>query len=382
MRIIRRRKQGLSFPGLIAHNVAVKKLRLLFASLAIAIGVMTVVTFNIVSSSLRTTDLAIMQTGRADFTIAQKGVSDLLSSTIDQATLDRVRQDSDVAAAAGVLIGTTKLNAQNPLFIEIGIRPDETAEFGVTVVSGRLFGADATHEIMLGYRAAANLGKHVGDDLTIEGTTFRIVGLYSTGQALGDAGAMFPLTPFQAAQRQPSEYTLVFVRAKQGTDIAALRARLERQNPQLVTVQTVSDFGRADRSLALISAAERGSTILAVLVGAVIVMTTMTMTFIERTREFGVLSAIGWSGGRVVLMVIGEALCMGLIGAAGGVALSFAATETIGQLPSLVGILHPTYTAAAFWRAVYTAAVMSLLGGVYPAVRAARLSPLEALRHE
>jgi ABC-type lipoprotein release transport system permease subunit len=44
--------------------------------------------------------------------------------------------------------------------------------------------------------------------------------------------------------------------------------------------------------------------------------------------------------------------------------------------------LHPTYTAAAFWRALYTAALMSLLGGLYPAARAARLSPLEALSHE
>ena len=144
----------------------------------------------------------------------------------------------------------------------------------------------------------------------------------------------------------------------------------------------VGDFGRADRSLALINAADRGSGILAILVGAVIVMTTMTMTFIERTREFGVLAAVGWSRLRVVGMVIAEALCIGLIGAAGGVALSFAATQAIGQLPSLVGILHPEYTSGAFWRALYTAGAMSLLGGAYPAVRAALLRPLEALRHE
>ncbi len=373
---------GLSFAGLVMHNVGVKKLRLAFASLALAIGVMTVVVFNIVDSSLRTTELAIMQTGRADFTIAQKGMSDLLASSIDQATLDRIGRQQGIASATGVLIGTTKLNAANPLFLEIGIRPQETAEFGVTVVAGRLFGADAEHELMLGYRAAANLHKQVGDQVTVDSTAFRVVGLYSTGQALGDSGAMFPLVPFQAAQRQPSTLTLIFVRASPGTDVAALRAQLEREYPQLVTVQTVSDFGRADRSLALINAAERGSTILAIVVGAIIVMTTMTMTFIERTREFGVLTAIGWPGRRVLWMVLAEAGVMGLIGAMGGVALSFAATEVIGRLPSLVGILHPEYTAGAFWRAVYTAALMSLIGGAWPAVRAARLAPMEALRHE
>ena len=373
---------GLTFGGLVAHNVSVKKLRLALSSLAVAIGVMTVVTFSIVNHSLRETELAIMQTGRADFTIAQKGTSDLLNSTVDQSALEDVRREPGVAGAIGVLLGTTRLNADNPLFLEIGIQPQDTASFGVTVVSGRLFGADSDQEIMLGYRAAANLHARVGDTLDLEGSARKIVGIYSTGQALGDAGAMRPLVPFQAAQRQPSEYSLIFVRVTSGADIPALRKKIERDHPQLVTVRTTSDFGRADRSLALINAADRGSGVLAIVVGAVIVMTTLTITFIERTREFGILAAIGWSRRRVVGMVIAEALCIGLLGAAGGVGLSFAATQVLRQLPSLQGILHPVYTADAFWRAIYTAGAMSLLGGLYPAWRAARLSPLEALRRE
>ena len=374
--------RGLTLPGLVLHNVGVKKLRLALAALAVAIGVMTVVTFSVVSHSLRETELAIMQTGRADFTIAQRGVSDLLNSNVDQGTLARIEAEPGIAGATGVLIGTVHLNADNPLFLEIGIRPDELADFGVTVVAGRPFSATAEHEIMLGWRAASNLGKHVGNSIDVDGIMFRVVGIYSTGQALGDAGAMLPLVPFQAMQRQPGELTLVFVRLAPGADLAAVRARIERDYPQLVTVRTATDFGRADRSLALIDAADRGSTILAILVGAVIVMTTMTMTFIERTREFGVLAAVGWSRGRILGMVIAEALTIGLIGAMGGVALSFAATQVIGQLPSMVGILHPVYNAGEFWRALYTAAAMSLLGGFYPAARAARLAPLEALRHE
>jgi putative ABC transport system permease protein len=373
---------GLSFVGLIVHNVSVKKLRLALSALAVAVGVLTVVAFSIIDHSLRASALAIMQTGRADFTIAQKGVSDLLNSNVDQASLDQIRTDPQIAGATGVLIGTTKLNADNPLFLEIGINPSELADFGVTVDSGTAFDARATDQVMLGWRAASNLGKHVGDSVAVDGTPFRVVGIYSTGQAFGDSGSMFPLVPFQAMQRQAAELTLVFVRVTPGTDIAALKSRIERDHPQLVTIQTTADFGRADRSLSLINAADRGGTILAIAIGAIIVMTTMTMTFIERTREFGVLAAIGWSRRRVLAMVIGEALCIGLVGAALGVGLSFAATQVIGQLPSLVGILHPVYTASAFWRAIYTAGAMSLLGGAYPAIRAARLSPQEALRHE
>lgn len=378
----RPQRGGLTFPRLVLHNIGVKPLRLALASLAVAIGVMTVVTFSIVNHSLRNTALSIMQTGRADFTVAQKGVSDLLNSNVDAATVAKIASNPNVSAATGVLVGTTKLNADNPLFLEIGIRPDQLATFGVTIVSGQPFAADANDQIMLGYRAAANLKLGVGSTIKIDSNHYRVVGLYSTGQAFGDAGAMLPLVPFQAYQRQPNELTLVFVQVRPGTDVAQLRSSLEHDYPQLVTIVTTSDFGRADRSLSLINAADRGSTILAVLVGAIVVMTTMTITFIERTREFGILAAVGWTGRRILAMVISEALAIGLIGAMGGVALSFAATQLVGQLPSLVGILHPEYTSAAFWRALYTAALMSLIGGAYPAFRAARLAPLEALRHE
>ena len=373
---------SLTFVRLVIHNVTTRRLRLALTATAVGIGVLTVVALGIIDSSLRGSALAIMQVGRADFTVAQKGVSDLLNSNIDSATVARIASDHRIAAATGVLVSTTNLNSQNPLFLEIGIDPSQLGEFGVTVASGTAFGAQAQDEVMLGWRAANNLGKHVGDEITIDDLRLRVVGIFSTGQALGDAGAMRPLIPFQAEQRQPSELTLVFVRARAGADIPKLRADLEHNFPQLVTVQTISDFGRADRSLALITAADRAGTVLAVLIGAVIVMTTMTMTFIERTREFGLLAAVGWPRRRVLGMVVCEALCIGLAGAALGVGLSFAATEAIGRLPSLVGVLHPHYTSGAFWRALGTAFAMSLLGGLYPAVRAARLAPLEALRHE
>lgn len=376
-----RLSSGVTFPGLIAHNVGVRRVRLVFSALAVAIGVLAVVTFSIVDSSLKASALAIMQTGRADFTIAQRGVSDLLNSNIDESSVARIRSDPRIAAATGVLVGTTKLNSTNPLFLEIGIDPAQLSDFGVTVLSGHPFTANGT-DALLGWRAANNLGKHIGDTIVLDSNPHRIVGIYSTGQALGDEGVMLPLIDFQALQRQPGEVSLVFVRVRPGTDVAALRRDIEREFPPLVTVVTTADFGRADRSLALITAAEKGGTILAIVVGAVIVMTTMTMTFIERTREFGVLAAIGWPRLRILSMVLGEALCIGLLGAAFGVALSFVATQVIGQLPSLVGILHPDYTSSAFWRALETALVTSLLGGAYPAVRAARLAPLEALRHE
>jgi putative ABC transport system permease protein len=372
----------MTFLALVLHNVGVKKLRLALTALAVAIGVVTVVALGVVTSSLESSELAIMQTGHADFTIAQKGVSDILNSSIDQSRVTSIAAEPGVAGVVGALIGSTRLNAANPLFLEIGLDPAQLAAFGVTVVAGRPFTASATDEVLLGWRAAENLGKQVGDRLQLDSRSYRVAGIYSTGQALGDAGAMLPLAWFQTYQRQPGQLTLLFVQAKPGAKIADVQARIDRENPHLTTIRTVEQFGRADRSLSLIRAADRGSTILAVVIGAIVVMSAMTMTFVERMREFGVLAAVGWPRRRVMAMIVAEALVIGLLGAAAGLLLAVLAVRAIQHLPSLAGVLHPDFTASVFARALFTAAAMSLLGGLYPAARAALTRPMDQLRNE
>lgn len=372
----------MSFLGLILHNLAARKVRTALTAVAVALGVGTVVTLGVVTSSLRASAVAVLQTGKADFTVAQKGVSDVLYSSIDKTALDRIKQTPGVGSAIGVLVTTTKLNAANPLFIEVGIQPDEMAQYGVTRLAGRAFDPNSTTEVMLGYQAASNLDKHIGDTYTADGDRYTVVGIFSTGNSIGDSAAMFPLATLQAAQRQAGLVTLVFVQVKSGANIDQVRASIERDSPQLTTVHSQSDFGRVDRNLQLISAADRASTILALLIGAVIVGNTMLLTFFERTREFGLLRAVGWARTRIIVLVVTEALIIGVIGAGVGVGLSFAATAVLKHVADVAGILQPRYTPGIFGRALYVAAGTALLGAINPAARAAFLEPLDALRHE
>ena len=378
----RRRGASVRFGSLILTNVGAKKLRLAFTALAIAIGVVAVVSLAVLTKGLETSDFAIMQMGRADFTVSQKGVNDVLSSNIEQSTVQEIAGEPHVAGATGVLLSMVHYNADNPVFLEIGLRSQDQAAFGVTVVSGRSYVDGARDEVMLGWRAADNLHLDVGSTLHIEDTDFRVVGLYSTGQPQGDSGSMFPLGLLQEMKRQSGEVSLVFVRSDSPGQVQPLQSRIDRTYPQLVTVRTVAQFGRADRSLTLIRSAEQGSEVLAVLIGAVVVMSAMSMTFVERLKEFGLLSAIGWARSRIWAMILGEAVVIGLVGATLGSALSALVIWAIGNFSSVSGVIELRFTAGSFGRALYTAAAMSLIGGVWPAWRAARAEPLEALRHE
>ncbi|HVU61680.1 MAG TPA: ABC transporter permease, partial [Mycobacteriales bacterium] len=346
------------------------------------VGVLAVVTLGLINDSVRSSALALLQTGRADFTVAQSGVSDVLNSNIQQVDVAKVAGVPGVARAVGALVSTVRLNSTYPLFIEIGLNRADLEPFGVRIVQGRAYAADSTDEVLLGEQAASNLHKGVGDSIVIDTHRFTIVGIYSVGQALGDGGAMMPLQTLQTYQRQGGLVTLIFVQVTADADLADVRRTITDQLPSLTTIRTAAEFGRADRSLQLINAADEGSRILAIVVGGLIVMSMMTMAFIERIREFGVLSAVGWPRRRVLLMVLSEAGLLGLVGAIVGVALSVAAVQLLQNSSSLSGFVHLEYSAGTFWRAIYTAAGMTILGAIYPALRAAALTPLEALRHE
>ena len=251
------------FLKLIVQNLATRKARSILTAIAVAIGVTMVVALGVLTFSLRQTAISVLRVGKADFTIAQRGVSDLLYSAIDADELARVQAYPQVETAIGVLVAISKLDSDHPLFLEIGVQPDQLETFGVRVLSGVAYGATASDELMLGFRAAADLHKTVGDTLDIDGDKYTIVGLFSTGQVFGDSAAMRPLSVLQGEERKPGSMTLLFVRTKAGADIEALRRSIEADNPQLATVKTQADFGRVDRNLQLINAANLGGSILA-----------------------------------------------------------------------------------------------------------------------
>ncbi len=372
----------MTFVGLVAHNVWTKKLRSVFTAIAVAIGVMTVVALGIVTESIKTTAAAVLKTGSADFTVAQRGSSDILYSSLTSEQLQRIRRVRGVASVVGVLLDTEKLNDQNPLFIEIGIQPQDLAPFGVRVLAGRPFSASSPREMMLGWHIAQDLGVRPGDTIHAAGGTKTVTGLFTTGNTFGDSAGMFPAVPFQAYERQPGGWSLAFVKLDKHASARAVAAQVEHDNPALTTIRTASQFGRADQSYRLITAANTGATIVAVVIGAIIVMNTMLLSLVERTREFGILRAVGWSRARVVSMVLSEALVISFLGAAIGVGFAVALVAVLASLPSLAGILEPSYPTASFLRALVTAAAVAFLGALYPAVRAGLLKPMVAIRRE
>lgn len=372
----------MTFLGLLFHNVARRRLRAVVTALAVALGVMAVLALGVLTYSLKQTAVAVLKTGNADFTVSQRGVSDILDSSLDRQDIAAVRATPGVESAIGTFVATGRLDAEHPFFIEVGIRAADEAPYGVNLLAGRSFTDNANDEMMLGWRAAKQYGVKVGDKFQVEERSFRVVGIFGTKIAVGDTVGMFPLTDLQAWHRLPGVYTLAFAVVKPHTSISTVRHAIEQRNPQLATARSASDYGKVDRNLVLITAANIGGSILALFIGATGVMNTSLLSFFERIREFGLLRAVGWSRPRLFRLVLGEALLLSLFGAGIGIGVGIGAVQLLTHVSQLRGVFHPVYDAMIFGRALGFAFGMALLGALYPAIRAASLAPLSALQHE
>jgi putative ABC transport system permease protein len=117
---------------------------------------------------------------------------------------------------------------------------------------------------------------------------------------------------------------------------------------------------------------------LALIVGIVGIINTMLMSTTERFAEFGVLRTNGWSQGNILALVTLESAYLGLLSGLAGCALAWAGTMVANQFIS--GGMHLGMTPSLLGLGIGLSVVMGMLGGLYPAWRAARLVPMEAIR--
>jgi putative ABC transport system permease protein len=108
----------------------------------------------------------------------------------------------------------------------------------------------------------------------------------------------------------------------------------------------------------------------------------MIMSILERTQEIGILRAVGWPAGRVIRMVLGESMILALLAAAVGTVGAIAGTHLLVLSPQVSGFVEPGVPASVIGLGFAVTVFIGLVGGVYPAFRAARLLPTEAIRHD
>ena len=120
--------------------------------------------------------------------------------------------------------------------------------------------------------------------------------------------------------------------------------------------------------------------LLALIVGGIGVTNTMAMSVVERIHEIGIMRAVGWAKWRIALLILSEAVGIGLLALGLGLACGYLAAEVFTKSGKLSQLAEPDFTTGVFAWGLAFALGVAVIGALYPAWRAVRLRPIEALR--
>jgi len=413
----------MKFRSLIIKNIFRNKTRSLLAILGIAIGVATILGLGLVTNGLAASTQQALTADAADFTViagttggggGPEGASGGGApggqggqQLINQTKVAEIQQISGVGTAAGVLRTNVDLNDTSSntnststtstsgssngnagqgqgnfrmMYSVIGIDSSNLGLDDIVITNGTAFSND--NQVIIGEMTAKSLNKTVGDTITLSNQTFTIVGTYETGNFQDDRGIVMSLEKLQSLTGNTDQVSLILVKAANGTSSSTLADTIESKYPnELSTSTSLSGMERMNNGLEIIESGAWAVTLLALLIGGIVVVVTMVKSVVERTREIGVLKAVGWTNKRILTMIIGESVVLSLLAAVVGIIVGVGVVEIISSAHLIMGV-EPAFSAGLFLEALAVAIFLGIVGGIYPAYRASRLSPTEALRYE
>jgi putative ABC transport system permease protein len=383
----------MSFLKLILKNPFRNRARALLAIIGIAIGIATIVALGMVTSGLQNSTQSTLKAGSAEVTVTKIGSGSFGSSggTMDESLITDLKNISGVKDTAGILRVTANITgtsggggfgSMGGLMVS-GIDQDKLALVGVTTVNGTLFSNGNTNEIILGKTAALNLNKTIGSTLNIFGTEFKVTGIFETGNFIQDAGAFTSLTVLQNLTNNSQKISVVQVKVEDNANSSEVSKSIQENYKNDLSSTTAADqANRINQSLGMIDTASWAISLLAIIIGGVGVINTMVMSVFERTREIGVLKAVGWKNRRILTMILGESIVLTLIAALVGIILGVVGVEIIFTFLITSQSFGAVLTLETILKALGVALLVGVIGGLYPAYRASRLAPTEALRYE
>jgi len=361
------------------RNLWRRRTRTLISATGIGIGVATLVMLGGMIDGMVDTLNGLAGSGdTGDITIMQRDVADMSLSSVDERVLRQVQAMPEVQSVSPMVLGFISTK-ELPLFILSGMDPNSPAMAHYQLTEGR--NIQRPNEMLLGKIAAETYKLGIGDTMVLYDNRYKIVGITETGNTYEDGGGLLGLREAQRILGKPRSVTFAFVDVKDPDKADAVVSVINQRFPE-ARASLSSEFAQNTNDLQSTEGMFNAIRILAMIVGGIVVANTMIMSIYERTREIGALRALGWKRRRILSQIMQESLYLTLFSGILGSILGVLLLTGLAQLPVVNQMITPGWTFETFATAILIALTLGALGGAYPAWRASKLQPVEALRYE
>lgn len=381
-----RRATFMWFTTFLLKNLRRRPLRSILTITAVALGVGAVVSLVGIATGFKASFLELYGRVGIDLLVIKGRVGRQLESGIPESMCDRILAIDGVEEVIPGLNDVISFPNEDLYMVVVnGLVPESKVFEHFQLKQGRFLRRDDKRSVMLGAILAENLGKNVGEDIEVyEDEVFQIVGIFETFNVIESGSLVMPMSELQPLMGREGQVLGISVMASDNTtaeELGVIRGKIESLESGIVArparehVDGLTEIQMASAMAWLTSA-------IALVIGGVGVMNTMVMTVQERTREIGVLRAIGWRRRRVIQMILSESLILGTIGALFGILGAILLVRFLVSLPTVNGLLDGRIQPIVIVYGVALAMVVGLLGGLVPALIASRMTPTAALRQE
>ncbi|MEM1607336.1 MAG: FtsX-like permease family protein [Candidatus Bathyarchaeia archaeon] len=409
--------------SLAARNLKRRKLRTALTASGIVVGIsMMLILLSLVSGMEVQARHMVRALGGADITVSNStsfrggvgggGFFGALPSpsTLDASILDVVGGIPGVYAVSPQFSFSGSINGRRVTVYGVVPSLYEVVTSGLNIVEGRFLAEDSGGEIVLGKALMELLNLTLGQTVSLsvgqEGVerNFTIVGVFETGMLFQEYAAYITLSDAQDITGERGSVTQILVKCEDPSVVSDVASIISSTVPGVRVITPTAVLQQANQMLNTLTMFFATIGLVALFAGSFGVINTMIMSVTERTREIGVLKAIGAKSRDIMKVFLAESFLIGLIGGGVGVAVGSVLAYIFPMLTS--GLLStgfspfgmrnpfssgratqtfmfatPTITPTNIAICFSLGALVGVLAGLYPAWRASRMKPVEALRH-
>jgi len=318
-----------------------------------------------------------------DIAVQAKYAATPITSIIKNTTTEAITHMREIRSYDSLLIGRKRLQAKSRVFI-LGVSNFQAfaQRLGFNIVRGRALN-DTSREIVIGEKLAKVYDLGVGSKVELDsGEKYLIVGIYSSWLNFLNSGIVIDLKYAQQLMDKPDKTSLLFLTLKDTTKTVEVIHKINKEflDMRAIESEQLPNYLGPLKSTFYFS---KIVSMMTLLIAVAVLLNTFIMAISERTKEVGILSAIGWSRQMIILIFLVESLLLSFGGGIIGYVCSYPVMYILLNNFSNISMYLPGAPSIdIFFNVLLMSLIIGILSVLFPALYGTKINIAKAIHHE